>query len=209
MGYIDLLRGKYPDSGNEKFKVLKIYLEEMTCEERMRLSKESFYDMWFGLWSNHSSKLYINEYENAEKRFMKLDIKDLLSKTTCRWTEQEYGFPKGRKNMYESNIDCAKREFREETGYNHHDVKIITDNPREELFVGTNGIQYRHIYYIAEISGKNVLPRDKIEIIRDGGEIFNVGWFTFDQCLKVIRPYDTAKKRLLEGIHEKFKDRYD
>ncbi|RKO94578.1 hypothetical protein BDK51DRAFT_26863 [Blyttiomyces helicus] len=164
MGYIDHLRGKYPDS-DEQFKVLKIYLGEMTCEERMRLSNESFYDLWFSLWSNHSSKLYINEYENAEKIFMKLDIKDLLSKTTYI--------------------------------------------PHEELFVGTNGIQYRHIYYVSEISAKDVSPRDKIETIRDGGEIFNIGWFTFDQCMKVIRPYDTAKKRLLEEIHRKFEHRYN
>ena len=33
------------------------------------------------------------------------------------WTEQEWGFPKGRRNFQEKDYDCAIREFTEETGY--------------------------------------------------------------------------------------------
>lgn len=230
MGYIDLIRGKYPDKDVEKrTERLKTYLEEMTCDERRRLRdcvkdrKQSstleeslvdteslknkgygFEELWDVLWCNHESRLFINEFSEAKLKFEKLNIKKLLKETECNWTEQEYGFPKGRKNKFETNLECAKREFKEETGYNSHEIRILSEKPWEEIFVGTNGIKYRHVYYIAEVPDDVGLPKVSLEEIQDRGEISNFGWFTFDQCMKIIRPYDTAKKELLQRIHDSF-----
>jgi len=44
--------------------------------------------------------------------------------------------------------------------------------------------------------------------IRQAGEISNIGWFTYEQCMKIIRPYDTAKKELLSRVHEKFNNHF-
>ena len=105
--------------------------------------------------------------------------------------------------MYESNMECAIREFREETGYTPDQIRIISDKPWEEVFTGTNGIKYRHVYYIAEIL-PNVDPRIPLEDVKLAGEISNLGWFTYDQCVALIRPYDSAKKDLISRIHHKF-----
>jgi len=202
IGFIDFIRGKYPDDAVEQRKILKTDLEEMTCEERMKLSTECFEDLWDLLWINKLSMLYINEYMEAKSKFEKLDVKNLLQETTCRWTQQEYGFPKGRKNMYETNIECAIREFKEETGYTSDQFRILSDKPWEEVFVGTNGVTYRHVYYLAEMS-QNAIPKIPLEDVRLAGEISNMGWFTYDQCMKIIRPYDQARKDLLTKVREK------
>lgn len=210
MGFIDFVRGKYPeDDPVEQERVLSTYLEEMTCEERLKLSQETFQDLWDILWINKLSMLYINEYVEAKRKFEKLEVSKLLESTECKWTEQEYGFPKGRKNMYESNLECAKREFKEESGYTSDQFRIISDKPWEEIFVGTNGITYRHVYYIAEIASHVTHPKIPLDDVKLAGEISNIGWFTYDQCMKLIRPYDQAKKDLLTKIHEKYKKRYD
>jgi len=205
MGFIDFIRGKYPEdaSTERKEKILCTYLEEMTCEERRQLSCETFEDLWDLLWINKLSMLYINEYVEAKRKFEKLSVKDLLLLTECKWTEQEYGFPKGRKNMYETNLECAKREFKEESGYTSDQYKIVSDRPWEEIFVGTNGVTYRHVYYIAEIS-PHATPKIPLEDVKLAGEISNIGWFTYNQCMTLIRPYDQAKKDLLTRVHRKF-----
>ena len=211
MGYIDFIRGKYPDNDHlAKMTILKTYLEEMACEERDRLLKSdgNFEFLWDHVWMTKDSKLYINEYLEAREKFSRLNIPKLLDATECEWTQQEYGFPKGRKNMHETNIECAKREFREESGYTQNEIKIISDKPWEEIFVGTNGISYRHVYYIAEVPDTISLPRIDLSDVQQSGEISNIGWFTYEQCMKIIRPYDVAKKELLTRIHEKYKDRY-
>lgn len=205
IGFIDFMRGKYPDKSPERERTLKIYLEEMTCEERLKLSQENFENLWDMLWINKLSLLYTNEYMDAKRKFAKLDVHELLRETQCQWTEQEYGFPKGRKNMYESNMECAIREFREETGYTSEQIRIISDKPWEEIFTGTNGIQYRHVYYIAEVLPGVDAPRIPLEDVKLAGEISNLGWFTYDECVNIIRPYDTAKKDLITRIHQRFK----
>jgi len=68
------------------------------------------------------------------------------------YTEQEWGFPKGRKKIKESDIDCAIREFCEETQLYKDDIQIDSKIiPFQEIFFGTNNILYKHVYYIAKI----------------------------------------------------------
>ena len=37
----------------------------------------------------------------------------------------EWGFPKGRRNYQENDIDCATREWEEETGYSRNQIKMV------------------------------------------------------------------------------------
>ncbi len=208
MGYIDFIRGKWSETDlAAKTKALKTYLEEMTCEERKRLCTLDFESLWDMMWTNHSSRIYINDGLEAKVKFETLNISDLLAQTTCRWTEQEYGFPKGRKRMHESYLDSAKREFFEETGYDDAQYRILSETPWEETFIGTNGLAYRHIYYVAELLSNR--PNVPIEEIQRQGEISNMAWFTYEQCLQVIRPYDKAKKELISAVHRRYKHYYD
>ena len=52
-------------------------------------------------------------------------LKSLIEKSITRWSETEWGFPKGRRNFQEKDLDCALREFEEETGMNKDNMVIF------------------------------------------------------------------------------------
>lgn len=203
MGYIDFIRGKYSNTDeDEKMKKINICLSEMTFKEKESLLTQDFDQIWNNLWVNHDSKCYKNEYETAKKKFNQLDVKKLVTESQTKYSFQEFGFAKGRRNMKETNISCAEREFYEETRYNKASYEFINDYPQiYEEFVGTNGINYRHIYYLVKM--KSCICPPKIDLTNkiQAGEVKNIGWFTFDECNLLLRPYDTAKKEVLKNVY--------
>jgi 8-oxo-dGTP pyrophosphatase MutT (NUDIX family) len=203
MGYIDFVRGKYPED-NEVMKksLLNICLEEMTYKEKQNLLTKSFDTIWNDLWVNHESKCFKNEYELAKKKFSELDIPNLISNSNTYFEFQEFGFPKGRRNMKETNIACAEREFFEETGYDKSSYDFIKNYPIiYEEFVGTNGVKYRHIYYLVKMKDDVLPPKIDNSNVIQTGEVQNIGWFSFDECMTLIRPYDKAKKNMINRVY--------
>lgn len=203
MGFTDFVRGKYPDDENEIAKILPIFLNEMTQQEKHNLLTKSFLDIWQSLWINHESKCYKNEYDLAYKKFQKLNIPELVKNSNVTFKYQEFGFPKGRRNMKETNIACAEREFFEETGYDKNSYDFIKNYPTIlEEFVGTNGIKYRHIYYLVKM--KADIPPPKIDYKNkiQTGEVQNIGWFAYEECMSIIRPYDIAKKKVIRKVYQ-------
>ena len=77
-----------------------------------------------------------------------------MSKTN--WNETEWEFPKGRRNQKEKDLDCALREFEEETGIDKIDIKIVENVlPFEEIFIGSNHKSYKHKYFLAFMEKSN------------------------------------------------------
>ena len=72
----------------------------------------------------------------------------LLKRSKTKWETPEWGFPKGKKLLYESQLECAFREFEEETGLKRNVIKL-TNQKVSELFTAPNGKRYQHIYYTA------------------------------------------------------------
>lgn len=202
MGYIDFVRGKYPEEGDAKTQLLMTFLNEMTKKEKENLLTKSFDEIWRSLWLNPESRFYRNEYESAKKKYCKLNIKELMKMSTNSYDFTELSFAKGRRNMKETNIACAEREFFEETGYDKSSYDFIKNYPTiHEEFVGTNGVRYRHIYYLVKMKENIQPPRiDKTNIVQMG-EVQNIGWFTVDECLSLIRPYDIAKKDVIRKVN--------
>ena len=203
MGFTDFVRGKYPENENELNNILPIFLNEMTDTEKNNLLTKSFDEIWGALWVNHDSKCFKNEYEFAHKRFKKLNIPELINQSRASFQFQEFGFPKGRRNMKETNIACAEREFYEETGYGKSCYDFIKNYPTiHEEFTGTNGVRYRHIYYLVKM--KDQVPPPKIDYKNkiQTGEVQNIGWFNYEECMSIIRPYDTAKKRVVKKVYD-------
>ena len=204
MGFTDFVRGKYPDEPNELQEVLPIFINEMTQQEKNDLLTKSFDEIWNTLWVNHESKCFKNEYEAAYKKFNKLDIPKLIQEFghSTDFSYQEFGFPKGRRNMRETNIGCAEREFYEETGYDKSCYDFIKNYPIiHEEFIGTNGIEYRHIYYLVKMKSGIHPPKIDYKNKIQTGEVQNIGWLSYSECMHLIRPYDTAKKSVIEKVH--------
>jgi 8-oxo-dGTP pyrophosphatase MutT (NUDIX family) len=133
------------------------------------------------------------EYSNGEK----FSLIDLLRQEPALYDTPEWGFPKGRRDLYESDIKCAYRELEEETGIVEQDLfKIINVAPFIEQFYGSNNIHYRHTYYIANYIGTNVIHFDEKnnEMTR---EIGNITWKSLDEALVLLRPENVEKRGIL------------
>ena len=62
-----------------------------------------------------------------------------VGNSKTQWKETEWEFPKGRRNYQEKDLDCALREFEEETGILRNNISVIENIlPFEEIFIGTN-----------------------------------------------------------------------
>lgn len=210
MGYIDFIRGKYPDSNTlRKEHLVNTFVGEMTCAERKRLLETPFDDIWEMIWSHHYNRSYIKqkEYKDAKAKFTSFDLQSLFESNPAHWPTHEWGFPKGRKNISESNIDCAIREFCEETGYESNNIILINSIPPiVEEFQGTNGLSYKHVWYCATVDKSVGTPSVNPNSHLQAGEIANVGWFTQDQCLSLFRSYEISKTKTLTKLINKYGD---
>jgi 8-oxo-dGTP pyrophosphatase MutT (NUDIX family) len=147
------------------------------------------------------TKVHLKEYAIAKTKYdyiMQNNIFcKLADKINILYDQPEWGFPKGRRNLHEKNFDCAIREFTEETGIDCSHIDILDRiYPLNETLKGTNNLDYKHSYYLSISNMENVnlsLPSQKIEI----GAI---GWFTYDEAIKIIRPYHTNRLKLLEDV---------
>jgi ADP-ribose pyrophosphatase YjhB (NUDIX family) len=204
MAYTDFMRGKFKfQDGSVNYDKLKILFEEMTHDEKSRLLHFSFDELWDGLWLEHSSGIYIKERAYAYKSYLSIDFVPMVRDAMpSRYTSSEWGFPKGRKNINESGLACAIREFKEETGLYDSDFEIIPYfNPVAENFIASDGIKYSHVYYLAEIrSDLDLRYRAKDKNLLQ--EVKNIGFFEYRRCYKMFRDYDVQKKITLTKVRD-------
>jgi len=220
LGYSEFIKGEYKVDKTDQIKYLFKQMKTSEIEKiKMSLLKEDGFDMlWKDLWRNRENKFNqrkktsLSNY-NLLKNDNKIDgpyinLKILTENVFSEYDNDEWGFPKGRKNRNEceSDIDCAMREFNEETGFTNDDYKIIHEiEPLVEDFVGTNGISYRHVYFVAEqISDKK--PENNVtESQKD--EIGNIMFMNFQTAIENIRKYHIERKLILEKIFIYYIDR--
>lgn len=111
------------------------------------------------------------------------------------------GISKGRRNIKEKNIECAKREFGEETSLNEDMYNILNVSPLEESYMASNNLKYKHIYYIAQIKNNNTeLIIDKNNKLQNI-EISDIKWLNYCDSLNIIREYNVEKKNILLNLH--------
>jgi len=199
IGYIDFIRGKYND--------LTTCLNEMTKKEKINILSKSFDELWDELWvcNKTNENYYKQEYNHAKRKFNLINS-DLLINTLeqSQYTFQEFGFPKGRREIKEKNIECAEREFFEETGYDKSNYEYIKNYPIiEEIFKGSNGITYKHVYFLVKMKDAKLKIPPVIDTrnIIQMSEVQNVGWFSYNECQSLIRPYDEEKKKTLTKVY--------
>lgn len=191
LGYVDFLRGKYSDTNLFQ---LKNIIGEMTNDEINRIHTCEYKDLWYKLWNKVTENYDI---KNEEKfNFIKKNKSELL--VSSKWTEPEWGFPKGRRNFKERDLECALREFEEETGYIKKDLIFVKNiNPSEEIFTGSNLKSYKHRYFLAYMRYEDT--------VNDGNyqksEIGSMKWLTYEEVIQRIRPYNLERIDLLKDIH--------
>ena len=223
LNYVEFIRGKY-DINNIDYLIKSINF--ITLEEKNMILNNNFEFLWKELWGenaniNNNNSEYLDSFnkfnllkngvyikKNDINMYIKLD--KLINDSIYKFKEPEWGFPKGRRNLKEKNIECAKREFEEETGVNNEEINIINITPVEEIYMATNNLKYKHIYYIAQIKNKNInLVIDKNNF-NQKIEIGDINWYTFNNALSLIRDYNLLSLHLnIKYILENFKEALD
>jgi 8-oxo-dGTP pyrophosphatase MutT (NUDIX family) len=205
-GYIDFIRGKYSPYNIEHIQSI---VNEMSVSEKERITTLSFNELWNLMWGNVSNNQYLNEEIMSSKKFDLLKdgilvndemitLETIIDKSNTKWDETEWEFPKGRRNNREKDLECALREFEEETGIDYENICVIQNVlPFEETFIGTNHKSYKHKYFLAYM---NEINDDDLNYQKT--EVSKIEWKTFQKCLENIRPYNLEKKQLISNIHK-------
>ncbi len=222
----ELLRGKYE---LEDVQSIKRMLKYMTKKEYESILKDDFETLWDRLWVLDKRKIYSNKFKRdfnqskykfetlrkgyqttvptdlgiKSKQFIKLSnlIEEIRTAGTEIYEEPEWGFPKGKKNENESDFECAKREFFEETNVPIDKLQFHNVQPLVEKFIADNLQEYIHIYYVAQCPSELELSFDKNndnQLL----EISNIKWFTFEKAMEVIRDYNDEKRNVLRIVHD-------
>lgn len=197
LGYLEFIRGRY---NVDDINGINHLFEQMTPQEISDIIKKDFDYLWTTLWDekNIRNKNHHKEYIVSKEKFyqLKMNKMNLLNNIKPLFNFNEWGFPKGRREAYESDIVCALREFEEETDYKEEQYTVMEEckHIRENL-VGTNGINYAHNYFLTilhEINEKND---------ESNREIGNIKVMDINECLDVIRPYHKNKIKIIKNIY--------
>jgi ADP-ribose pyrophosphatase YjhB (NUDIX family) len=174
----------------------------MTQNEIIDILTKEFDLLWNDLWdeNNIKNKNHYKEYITSKQKFyeLKLNKIDFISNLKPKYLFNEWGFPKGRRELYESDIICAIREFEEETNIKENMYNLLEScNKIKENLIGTNGINYLHNYYLAILNSekiKNIDSKNK--------EIGNIKIMSFNECIEAVRPYHTNKIKIIKLLNE-------
>lgn len=207
LSFMEFIRGKYSigDIG-----YIKQLVSSMTQSEKKLLLNKSFDDVWNYTWYQNNSVVikHTSEYHDSKNKFDYLQNNEILSKIiqniVCLVNqEQEWGFPKGRRKLKETDLNCAIREFCEETRLKAHDIDVRTDiKPFEEIFYGTNNILYKHTYYIAMVKNNDIsvsVDKNCLEQIR---EVRALKWFDFEDVIQHINEHNIERFQIITKVNE-------
>jgi len=202
-GFIDFVRGKYKTDNIDGINTI---FQNMTPDEINKVKTLTFDELWITMWNNDEERinslkkeytLSLNKYnELKENKDLDANLDFYLNNVKPHYNINEWGFPKGRKNRNENNRDCAIREFEEETNINRSNFNVIDFiDPIEENFIGTNGLKYRNVYYIAEL-------KEKVNLSVEGNnEIAQINFFNYNDSINIIREYQVEKKEVLTSVY--------
>lgn len=207
LGFVDFVRGKY--SVYNRYYISNMICQ-MTLSEKKMLLECEFEELLKRVWGNNNCG---NEEMVSRDKFNQLrkgvivknesyNLNDLVASDKARWSNPEWGFPKGRRDNNESDLSCAMREFFEETGYKvspESEKKIsIIENvlPFEEIFMGSNYKSYKHKYFLMKMDYE-YSATVSIENIENNCEVSAIQWMSFLECVNAIRMYNLEKRKII------------
>jgi|UniRef100_A0A6C0ISU5 8-oxo-dGTP pyrophosphatase MutT (NUDIX family) len=208
LSYIEFIRGKYDIKNIDKLSML---FKNMCPEEITKISCLNFDDLWNNLWQQTSkTKSFQKEFKASKVLFEIListnEIYNLI-KVIPDYETPEWGFPKGRRNIFEKNLDCALRELEEETSLKNNKFNILHNiNCVNEEYIATNNVQYKHLYYLGYMSA-DTIPNDYFDNINNY-EVAKVKWCSWDEANSIIRDYYHEKIKVINMVYFLFLNLY-
>jgi 8-oxo-dGTP pyrophosphatase MutT (NUDIX family) len=216
IAYIDFIRGKY---NIKKKSQMNMLFQSMTKTEKEKIRDEDFNKIWSEVWikSSNNNTYFQTEYKNAKKKFEEIRNNGintinipLLLKINNNDNKLSWGFPKGRRQINETDINCAKREFQEETNYSYasSDYTILEDlKTIEEEFIGSNGIAYKYVYYVSRSKNKKPAYINSYNLSQIS-EIGNIIWVSYLDAREKLKD-NRRRLSILDKLQKKLEKKYN
>ena len=191
MTFAEFMRGKYD---LEDMDYISTLVKNMTLKEQAALASDSFDVLWRQLWGDDRAT---SDYLQSREKFGTLDRMGLVRNNLSEYTEPEWGFPKGRRMRGECDLACALREFDEETNIPRDSFVVLKNIALTETFYGLNGVQYKHVYFVALLKHPEMLNLGQKMTAMQRREISGIGWKTFAEADALVRPQHVERKAML------------
>lgn len=172
----------------------------MTKDEKKRImncyNSDRLVDLWFDLWINKRSKTFKKEFKSALENYRNNieKYKDLLLDEKIGLDECPWQPPKGRKHVNETELECALREFEEETTISRKLINICNIKPYDDIYIGSDGKVYRNVFFVAYLPYHRYRqPEYRSSLFRKyiTEETQEMKWMKYDECMTKLS--DTQK----------------
>lgn len=198
LSYCEFVKLRY---NIEDVEYMRKILKNITKEEKDFLEKtKSSKEIWKKLWtikSNVKEKDFYKVKSLLDKLLKGFYVKNKSTKQTEYVSVEtlakevkhprestEWGFPKGRRNKKEKDIECALREFYEETNIDQKEIELHKElGFVSETFCGSNDVLYRHIYYIGKIISEIDIGLDS-KNLEQASEVSSISWCAEEEVIK-------------------------
>lgn len=138
---------------------LRNILNGTTIDEKVVIYSGDFDRLWDKVWIGHRPERYSKirtKYENITKSIGLTNIRKMLEEASN--TELHWELPKGRKDSsFESDIECACREFSEETALPRDAFKVCIDR-NTRCYIKDDKILYTMKFWAAIMRSPDVNP---------------------------------------------------
>ncbi len=178
----EIAQGKYTADRAELAKKF----DNMYLEDKLVVASMTFDYIWYRVWLNFNrTSAYYTSKSKFESTFL-VDNGNMLRRLIehSKNKPRVWEVPKGRKkNRSEADINCAMREFQEETGMTSRMYKLYTDMKRTYTFTD-NGITYVNTYYLA-FTRTPISPEISLKNKEQVDEIGELKWMNIDEIRAV------------------------
>src|SRR5581483_17769 len=176
--YSDFVQGRYVPG--MKADITRMF-NEMTLDEKLDILSLDFEQMWYRLWlgAPRHANFYIakSKFESGWLMDEGARLRRLVA--TSSNGDRLWEIPKGHKlSHHEQDINCAVREFGEETGMRSKKYKLYPTFFRTYSYID-NGVNYHNKYYAA-YTKYHIDLSVKTEDMSQAGEISDIRWMNMD-----------------------------
>jgi len=175
------IAGKYNPNNNTS--IIRL-LDKMTVDEKLDILSLNFQQMWYRVYLDSPMMIKSNAYYSAKNKFetaFAIDggqrIRRLINRSVNSLKVWE--IPKGRKKAQESDIQCAIREFGEETSIHKKQYRLYPRFARTYAFVD-EGVKYVNKYFLA-FSKTVIEPHIQFNFQEQLHEISDIKWMNIDE----------------------------
>lgn len=179
------------------------YIGFMTLEEKMRLLQHPFQDIWRDFWIHNTGRLFHAEYDRCAAAFQ-INLPAIAQSRPTGLSESPWLFPKGRKCFGESDVQCAMREFEEETRIESRALLLIDGIPPiHEYYRGLDGRWYCTVHFVCFIGYCPIVPvMATPDTIRKHTITEEIGDLTWADIGEILTRMDSSRCKAAMEAHK-------